>query len=151
MQSKRGMTQHTGEDSMNKSHGGFKKMELGIIIAVLLLIIVAGAIFINVTSKSAYDITLRHDLQAFGDYQKFYYKINNRCIGEPGQSVRNDGIESDINLEGYTLSEGICITIVSGTPDNPNDPDNPFTFQAKHEKSDTVLEYSFRSGKITER
>ncbi len=130
---------------------GFSTFELAIVIAVVCLFFIAGGIFLHITSKSAYDITARHDIQAFGDYQSFYYKINNRCIGELGQSIRNDGVESNIKIENYSISEGVSITIISGSPDNPYDSDNPFTFQAKHEKSDTVFEYNFQNGKITER
>ena len=130
---------------------GFSTFELAIVIAVICMFFIAGGIFLHITSKSAYDITAKHDVLAFGDYQSFHYKINNRCIGEMGQSIRNDGVESDIKIENYTISEGVSITIVSGAPENPNDRDNPFTFQGKHEKSDTVFEYNFQSGKITER
>ncbi len=130
---------------------GFSSFELAIVVAVICIFFVAGGIFLHITSKSAYDITAKHDLQAFGDYQTFHYKINNRCIGELGQAIRNDGVESDIIIENYSISEGVSITIISGSPENPNDSDNPFTFQAKHEKSETVFEYNFQNGKITER
>ncbi len=130
---------------------GFSSFELIIIIGILCVFFVTGGIILNITSKSAYDITARHDLKVFAEYQNFYYKINNRCVGELGQSIRNDGVESDLNVENYTVSEGICITIISGSAEDPGNIDNPFTLQAKHEKSDTVFEYNFRNDEMTER
>lgn len=125
--------------------------ELVLIVGVIVVFFAGGAVFFKVTSKSAYDITTKHDLQKFADFQDYYYKLNNRCVGDQGQSVRNDGVPSDLPIENYSVSEGVCITIISGDPLNPNDPDNPFTFQAKHDKSDKVFEYNFQSGKMTER
>lgn len=136
---------------MQSPDKGFSSLELMIVIGVLCAFFVVGGIFFQMTSKSAYDITAKHDLKAFAEYQEFYYKLNNRCIGELGQSIRNDGVESDLEVENYTVSEGICITIISGSSENPNDVDNPFKLQAKHEKSDTVFEYNFQNGKMTKR
>lgn len=131
--------------------GGFTSTELAIIIAVICVFFLAGAIFLKITSKSAYNITARHDLQKFVDFQEYYYKLSNRCLGEQGQSIRNDGIESDLIIDDYTVSEGVCITIISGDTTLPNDPDNPVIFQAKHEKSNTVFEYNFQTGQMVER
>ena len=140
---------------MKKDYPGFDKgfsaMELTIIIVILCAFFLAAGIVLTVTSKSAYDITVKHDLKAFADYQEFYFKLNNKCLGELGQSLRNDGIPSDLIVENYTVSEGVCITIISGSSEAPNDRENPFKLQAKHEKSDTVFEYNFQNGKMTER
>lgn len=130
---------------------GFSAMELTIIIVILCAFFLAAGIVLKVTSKSAYDITAKHDLKAFADYQDFYYKLNNKCLGELGQSLRNDGVPSDLIVENYSISEGICITVIAGSAEEPYDKDNPFILQAKHEKSDTVFEYNFQTGKLTER
>lgn len=130
---------------------GITLSEIFLIIVVIIAFFAAGAVFFKVTSKSAYDITVKHDLQKFADFQDYYYKLNNRCIGDQGQSIRNDGVPSDLPIENYTVSEGVCITIITGDPANPNDPDNPFAFQAKHDKSDKVYEYNYQSGKMIER
>ena len=130
---------------------GFSFFELALIIGVIVVFFGAGAVFFRTTSKSAYEITVKHDLQAFADFQDYYYKLNKRCVGEQGQSIRNDGVPSDLPLENYSVSEGVCITIISGDPANPNDPDNPYTFQAIHDKSDKVYEYNFQSGRMIER
>lgn len=136
---------------LKRADDGFSVMELTIIIVILCAFFVAAGIVLKITSKSAYDITAKHDLKAFAEYQDFYFKMNNRCLGELGQSLRNDGVPSDLVVENYTVSEGICITVISGSAENPNDRDNPFKLQGKHEKSDTVFEYNFQTGKITER
>lgn len=133
------------------SKTGFTTMELVILISVISAFFIAGAIFLTVTSRSAYDITAKHDLQEFVDFESYYFKLTNRCIGQQGQSIRNDGLDSDIDIENYSVSEGVCITIIAGDPMNPNDPDNPFIIQAKHEKSDNVFEYNFATGKMIER
>lgn len=128
---------------------GFTTIEVAIILVVICVFFVSGAIFFKLSSQSAYDITASHDLQKFVDFQEYYFKLTGQCLGEQGQAVRNDGLPSDI--EDYTVSEGVCITIVSGDPARPHDPDNPMIFQAKHEKSTTVFEYNFQSGKMIER
>lgn len=128
---------------------GFSAFELTIIAVVICIFFAAGAVFLSLSSQSAYDIMAKHDLQEFVDFQQYYFKLTGRCLGEQGQSARNDGIPSDIN--DYTVSEGVCITIVSGDPTRPHDPDNPVIFQAKHEKSQTVFEYNFNNGTMTER
>ena len=130
---------------------GFTKKEIIIVAAVITAFFIAGVFFLTITSRSAYDITAKHDLQEFADFQEYYFKLTGRCLGQQGQSIRNDGIKSDIEIENYTVSEGVCITIIAGDPLNPNDLDNPFTIQAKHEKSDTVYEYNFQTGKMIER
>lgn len=130
---------------------GFSSFELAIVIAVICVFFVGGTIFLKLTSRSAYDITAKHDLKVFAEFQEYYFKLNSRCLGVQGQSIRNDGVESDLPLENYSVSEGICITIISGDPENPNNSDNPFKFQAKHENSDKVFEYNFQSGRMTER
>ncbi|MBU1170865.1 MAG: type II secretion system GspH family protein [Proteobacteria bacterium] len=130
---------------------GFTSVELTIVIVVICAFFLAGAIFLTITSKSAYDIMAKHDLQEFIDFQDYYFKLTGRCLGEQGQSIRNDGIESNIKLENYSVSEGVSITIISGDPTKPDDLDNPVIFQAKHEKSDTVFEYNFQSGTMIER
>ena len=141
---------HSNQLNQKKSYG-FTKMEIIIVVSVISAFFIAGAIFLTITSRSAYDITAKHDLQEFADFQAYYFKLTNRCLGQQGQSIRNDGIKSDIEIENYTVSEGICITIVSGDPMKPNDPDNPYVIQGKHEKSDTVYEYNFQTGKMIER
>ncbi len=129
----------------------FTPLQLSIVAIVTALIFVGGAIFLKATSGSAFDITARHDLQLFADFQKFHFSMNGTCIGEQGESIRNDGLPSTIDLSDYTLSKGVSITIVAGAPEDPYNMSNPFTMQAKHKRSDTVYEYSFATDKIIER
>jgi hypothetical protein len=130
---------------------GLTPLELSIIIGTICIFFLVGAYFFKKTSRSAYDITAKHDLQEFADFQTFYYRLNKRCIGEQGQSVRNDGIPSDLTIENYDVSDGVCITIVAGDPLNPNNSDNPYTIQAKHAKSNHYFEFNFYNGYIAER
>ena len=130
---------------------GLSSLELWIIIAVITLLLIGGIILLKATSKSAYDIMAKHDLHAFGEYQQFYYKMHKRCLGEMGQSIRNDGMPSDIKADNFSVSEGVCITIVTGSSKHPNNPHNPFIMQAKHEKSTIVFEYNFQKDSLKTR
>lgn len=129
----------------------FTPLQFSIIAIATAVIFVGGALFLRVTSGSAYDISARHDLQLFADFQKFHYTMNGTCLGEQGDSLRNDGLPSTIVIPNYSLSKGVAITIVAGSPENPYDDGNPFTMQAKHKRSSTVYEYSFATDKIIER
>lgn len=129
----------------------FTPVQLSIVAIITALIFVGGAIFLKATSGSAFDITARHDLQLFADFQKFHFSMNGTCIGEQGESIRNDGLPSTIDLSDYSLSQGVSITIVAGAAEDPYNTGNPFTMQAKHKRSDTVYEYSFATDKIIER
>jgi hypothetical protein len=129
----------------------FTTRQFSIVAIVTTLIFVGGAIFLKATSDTAINITTRHELQLFADFQKFHHSMNGTCIGEQGESLRNDGLPSTIDLNNYTPSKGVSITIVAGAPEAPYDAGNPFTMQAKHKRSDTVYEYSFATDKIIER
>jgi len=122
------------------------------IVAILTTALAAGgAIFLKITSDSAFNITTHHDLQLFADFQKFHFGMNGICIGDQGESIRNDGLPSTIDLPNYTLAKGVSITIVAGSAEDPYNTSNPFTMQAKHKRADTVYEYSFATDKIIER
>jgi hypothetical protein len=129
----------------------FSTFQLCVVAIITALVFVGGAIFLKVTSGSAYDITTQHDLQLFADFQKFHHAMNGTCLGEQGQAIRNDGLPSTIALKKYTLSKGVAIFIVAGAPGDPYNESNPYTMQAKHKHSDTVYEYSFATDKIIER
>ena len=129
----------------------FTTRQLSIVAIVTTLVFVGGAIFLKATSDTAYNITARHELQLFADFQKFHHAMNGSCIGDQGESIRNDGLPSTVDLKDYTLSKGVSITIVAGSQEAPYDTGNPFTMQAKHKRSDTVYEYSFATDKIIER
>jgi len=129
----------------------FSPAQLCIVAIITAFVFVGGAIFLKITSASAFNITTHHDLQLFADFQKFHYTINGSCLGDQGNSIRNDGLKSTIDLENYTLSKGVSITIVAGSPEDPYNKSNPFTMQAKHERSSTVYEYSFSTDTIIKR
>lgn len=129
----------------------FTTTQLCIVAIVTTVVFVGGAIFLKVTSASAYNITTHHELQLFADFQKFHYTINGFCVGEQGESLRNDGLASTLEMENYTLSKGVSITVVAGSPEDPYNEGNPFTLQAKHKRSATVYEYSFATDEIIER
>ena len=126
-------------------------VHFSIFVAAFVLLLVTGAVFLKLTSTSAYNITTRHDLRLFADFQKFHYNINGSCIGNQGECLRNDGIESTLPLSDYTLSKGVSITVIAGDPQAPSSQENPYTLQAKHTQSKTVYEYNFATDRIIER
>ena len=137
--------------AQQKQSVAISPIQLSIAIILFAVLFVGGAIFLQMTSKSAYNITTRHDLQLFVDFQKFHFGMHGTCVGDQGQSLRNDGIDSTLPLSDYTLSKGVSITVIAGDPTAPYDKSNPYTLQAKHNHSETVFEYSFATGSIIER
>lgn len=115
------------------------------------IVFAGGATLLKITSDSAIKITTHHDLELFSDFQKFYYDMNRHCIGEQGESIRNDGLPSTLVVKNYALSRGIAITIIAGDPEDPYNEENPYTMQAKHIDANTVYEYSFATDTIIER
>jgi hypothetical protein len=133
------------------SQPGFTNFEMSVLLGLFSGFVICGLIFFHITSKSAYDITAKHDLIAFQEFQRFYYKLNGKCIGTTGQVIRNKPESSDIVFEDYSVSENIIISIISGNPETPYDEHNPYIFQCRHIKSDKVFEMNFATGKISER
>ena len=126
-----------------RSTSGFTLIQLLTIVAILgiLSAIVAG--FLIGSRKTAYEITIKHDLQVFARVQEAYFAEHNTFVGSNGQSIRSDGVDSDFELEGFSPSKGVCITITSGDPGNPFDPGNPYIAEGKHNAVDSVFEYNF--------
>ncbi len=139
------------QTTSNRFQSGLTSFEITILIVVISLFFIFGAIFLHITSHSAYHITAKHDIIAFADFQKFYFKLNGTCLGSIGQTATNSTELSDIKLEKNFISEGVAITIVAGDPEDPYNKSNPYTFQCKHEKSDIVYEYNFVTDAIIER
>ncbi|MCG8472395.1 MAG: hypothetical protein MI742_11115 [Desulfobacterales bacterium] len=115
------------------------------------VIIAGGTLFIQFSRESACNITTRHDLLLFADFQKFHHNMHGTCLGEQGQSLRNDGLKSSLLVENYSLSKGVSITVITGDPCAPYDQANPYILQAKHTRSNTVFEYNFATDRIIER
>jgi len=107
-----------------------------IVITVTLLVLRAG-------KRAAYEITAKHDLRQFVEFEKAYYAENDEYLGEEGDIISNDPDKtSALSLEEFTPSDGVTITIIS---------DDPFIVISKHNKSNVVFEYNFEEGIIKQR
>jgi prepilin-type N-terminal cleavage/methylation domain-containing protein len=113
----------------------FTLLELMVVLAVIAILSAIAVSLMVSAKKSAYEITAKHDLQNFAKAEEMYYTENNAFLGNVGQSVRNDGIASDFVLADFTPSDGISITIISGSANDPFDPSNPYIAQALHENN----------------
>jgi len=129
----------------------FTVMELLIAIGIIGVLAVIALSFLSTTKKTAYEIIAKHDLQNFVKAEEAYYIENSRYIGDKDDSIRNDGVSSDFVLEGFRPSEGVCITIASGDPEDPDNPDDPYIAQSKHKKASAVFEYNFHTKVMTRR
>jgi len=134
-----------------RSTSGFTLFELLTIVAILgILSAISGAFLIG-SRKTAYEITIKHDLQIFARVQEGYFAEHDTFVGSNGQSIRSDGVDSDFELEGFSPSKGVCITITSGDPGNPFDPGNPYIAEGKHNAVDSVFEYNFLTKTTTKK
>lgn len=146
--------------SANRSHSpicacgkhGFTILELIIAIGIIGILAVIALSLLSKTKKTAYEIIAKHDLQNFAKAENDYFLRNGTCIGDNGDSIRNDGEgASDFVLGAFKPSENICITITSGNPEDPYNTDDPYIAESKHKKSTTVFEYNFHTGVMTKR
>jgi len=125
-------------------------LELMVVLAIIGILAAIGVSLMVSAKKSAYEITAKHDLQNFAKAEEMYFTENNRFLGDVAQSIRNDGVASDFVLADFTPSEGISITIISGSANDPFDPSNPYVAQALHKNNPTKkYEYNFLTKKMT--
>jgi len=122
---------------------GFTLIELMIVIAIIGILVAIGALFMQSSRQSAYDISAKHDLKEFVIAQEAYYNDYQRFAGSPGQSVRNDGVASDFTVGDLTLSPGVIITVTSGDPDDPYNQSDPYIAESRHKDSVKKYEYNF--------
>ncbi len=87
------------QETLTRPESGLTYFEIAVLIMVISTFFIVGAVFIHITSRSAYHITAKHDIIAFADFQKFHYKLNGRCLGSIGQTARDNENVSDINLD----------------------------------------------------
>ncbi len=130
---------------------GFTLIELMIVIAILGILAVISFAWLSSSLTSAYEITIKHDLQNFIRVEESNFLDNLPFSGSIGQSIRNDGSSSNFTLEDFKPSEGVSITVISGNPLNPYDPADPYKVQVTHVKIETIYEYNFVTKTILEK
>ena len=119
---------------------------MGLIASVIcLFIVLTVASFLLWKSKNtAYEITVKYDLQNLIEAQRFYLDENNEYMG-----LKDDFFCSKLEsekfgptLDYFTPSPSVVITVIS---------EDPFIVWAKHKKSETVFEYNFNNGTTIKR
>ena len=145
------MSEYTHKiDSKRMGAEGLTLLELMVTLAIIGILAAISFSLIVRAKNSAYEITAQHDLKNFAKAEEMYLTDSNRFIGDIGQTVRNDGAASDFVLPGFTPSQGVSITIVSGDAENPFDQSNPYVARSIHRDNPGVrFEYNFLVRAIT--
>jgi len=134
-----------------KGSDGYTIIELMVVLALISIILGVAWAYILQAKKHAYKITSKYDLTQFARVEEEYYVENERFIGRKGQSIRNDGVQSDFSLKGFKPTMGVRVTIVSGDPENPFNTNNPFIAEAKHNGVNSLFEFNFTTRELVEK
>ena len=134
-----------------KGSDGYTIIELMVALAIVSILLSVAGTYMLQAKKAAYKITSKYDLMQFARVEEEYYVQNYRFAGTSGQSIRNDGIESDFVLKGFSPTTGVCITIVSGDPEDPFNSSNPFIAQSKHNGAISLFEFNFTTREMVEK
>ena len=116
---------------------------------ILAVSFIAGTILIGgfalvLHQKKACKIVVRTDLENFIKVQSENFINKDKFIGEQGQYINSDKLLSDFNFNNWSPSKDVCITIISGDPNNPYDANNPYMIRLTHKKlSNKIFEYNF--------
>jgi len=130
---------------------GYTLIELLVVICIISIILSLSGLYIIQAKKMAYAITAKYDLHQFAKIEEDHYVQHEKFIGRTGQSIRNDGQASDFNLKGFYPTSGVCITIVSGSPEDPFKTGNPFVAQSRHNGVDRFYEFNFKTRELAEK
>jgi prepilin-type N-terminal cleavage/methylation domain-containing protein len=134
-----------------KGSCGYTIIELMVVMSIISIILSLAGLYIIQTKKAAYKITSKYDLHQFAKVEEEYYVQNERFIGRVGQSIRSDGAPSDFTLKGFSPTNGVCVTIISGNPEDPFNSLNPFIAQSKHNGVDSLYEFNFTTRQMVEK
>ena len=132
-------------------NAGFTIIELLVVIGILAILAAIAISVLFSTRQNAYEITARHDLNAFVQIQESYYAENDVFIGTVGQVIRDPNGSSDFELPTFRASEGVVLTVAGGDPDNPYDKSAPYIMESKHRSAPTTYVYNFVTGQYTTR
>ncbi len=135
----------------SKGSYGYTIIELMVVMSVISIILSLAGIYIIQARKAAYKITSKYDLHQFAKVEEEYYVQHESFIGRTGQSIRNDGAASDFTLKGFSPTNGVCVTIISGDPGDPFNSQNPFIAQSKHNGVESLYEFNFTTREMVEK
>ena len=134
-----------------KDSYGYTIIELMVVMGIISIIVSLAGVYILQAKKAAYKITSRYDLHQFAKVEEEYYVQNERFVGRVGQSIRSDGVASDFTIKGFSPTNGVCVTIISGNPEDPFNSLNPFIAQSKHTGVDILYEFNFTTRQMVEK
>ena len=126
-------------------------MELMIAIGILSVFAAIAFQMLHKSKYKAIEITAMHDLNTFAKIQQENFLKTDSFAGNPGESIRNDGLPSDFHLDNFKPSLNIIIKIISGDPTNPYSESDPIIAESKHAGSPEVFEYNFKSKELKKR
>ena len=130
---------------------GYTIIELMVVMGIISILVALAGVYVVQAKKHAYKITSKYDLTHFARVEEEYYVQNYRFAGTSGQSIRNDGIESDFVLKGFSPTIGVCVTIISGDPEDPFNSSDPFIAQSKHNGAYSLFEFNFTTREMVEK
>ena len=130
---------------------GYTIIELLVVVCIISILLSLCGLYIVQARKIAFAVTAKYDLHSFAKIEEEQYIQNDRFIGSGGQSIRNDGMASDFILKGFSPTSGVCITIISGDPEDPFNSGNPFIAQSKHSGVGRLFEYNFITRQMVEK
>ncbi|MBF0496566.1 MAG: type II secretion system protein [Deltaproteobacteria bacterium] len=121
---------------------GMTLIELMVAVVILGILISISIFWVYHYQSLAYDITAKHDLNVFIEFQANYASNNDDYLGSTGSVVSGvPSIPSTISLEGFNISPGVTITVTSISP---------FSAAARHTKGKKTFYTVVKDGTITE-
>lgn len=134
-----------------KDQRAFTSIEMAVSLSIVVVILIVATFAQIEYLKKARRITLEHDLKLFAQFEITQYNATGRFAGSKGQVINYGELDSDFQLGGFRPSRDVTITIVSGEPQDPYNPERPFIVQAKHRKLSTTFVYNLTTSKMEEK
>jgi type II secretory pathway pseudopilin PulG len=132
---------------------GFTLVELIILIVVLVVLSTFAISAFQGIIKTAYKVTIQHDLQKFVDTEEIYFLYNRQYFGTAGDYIQGGAHPSGalvIPGTSFVPSEDVRIEITSGSGQAPAGPPC-FKVRVSHAKLNVAYEYDFATRQKIER
>lgn len=134
------------------SSAGITLIEIIAVLMIIFVLIILVTYSLKAYQKKAHDIAAQRDLKNFASIvtagKELQYDID---LGRPTQKLCHDGSRVDFTLPDFTLSEGVCITILSGDPGRLYDNNNPYIASSRYKDSTTIYDYNFATSRFSDR
>jgi type IV pilus assembly protein PilE len=132
---------------------GFSLVELMCVVIILGVLATFALGAYQGVVRTAYKVTMQHDLQEFVRMQEVYFTFNSRYCGQTGEYIQGGASPAGTLMipgASFLPSEDVRIEIISG---NGQSPAGPPCFKAKvsHVKLNVTYEYDFATRQRMER